>query len=87
VNLLNDTAPLVLSGACKAGTPRVLGRTAAKPLVDPASAAADEGLPDAGTVVTGRPGKLCYNTDCFAAGLAPIRLPAIYSDERAGPSV
>ena len=83
LNLLNDTVPLVLSGSWKAGAPRVLGRPVAKPPLDLAAAAADDGLPDAGTVVTGRPGKLCYGADCFAAGLEPIRLAAVYSDERA----
>lgn len=83
LNLLNDTVPLVLSGSWKAGAPRVLDRSVATPPVDLAAAAADDGLPDAGTVVTGRPGKLCYGADCFAAGLEPIRLGAVYSDERA----
>ena len=83
LNMLNDTVPLVLSGSWEAGAPRVLGRPAANPPIDLAAAAADDGLPGAGTVVTGGPGKLCYGTDCFAAGLEPIRLSAVYSDERA----
>ncbi len=83
LNLLNDTVPLVLSVSWEAGAPQVLGRPAGNPPVDLAAAAADDGLPDAGTVVTGGPGKLCYGTDCFAAGLEPIRLSAVYSDERA----
>ncbi len=83
LNLLNDTLPLVLSGSWKAGAPRVLGRPVAKPPLDLAAAAADDGLPGAGTVVTGRPGKLCYGADCFAAGLEPIRLAGVYSDDRA----
>lgn len=64
------------------GAPRVLGRHVAKSafgLAPPSTTTACQCRHDGHRP----PPKLCYRTGCFAAGLEPIRLSAVYSDERA----